>query len=230
MSGLTSAWLAAARLRRRLARRRAAEPPREELVRRHAPGKSFADVGCMWKVDGAVAYLAEECGARTVTGVDVMEPTPGFLSEHARRSSRVRFVLGDLHDPSTVEEVGGQDVVWCWGLLYHAPNPVLTLERLRSLTRELLILGTETIPEVPGLRQACVFYPGLPWGARRAFAARSSEPRLGITTGFDPAAGYGNWWWGMTGSAVRSMLEATGFEVIEAVGGPFHMRLLARPA
>ena len=184
----------------------------------------------MWSVDGAIAFLAEESGARSVTGLDVMAPTPGYLTEHARRSSGVRFVHGDVHDLSSVEEVGTHEVVWCWGLLYHAPNPVLTLERLRSLTSELLILGTETIPEVPGLPQACVFYPGLTERPRLAFAAGSSEPRLGLTSAFDPAAGYASWWWGLTGSAVRSMLEATGFELVEAGGGPFHMRVLARPA
>jgi len=32
-------------------------------VREHAPGHSFADIGCMWGVNGEYAYLAEEAGA-----------------------------------------------------------------------------------------------------------------------------------------------------------------------
>ncbi len=58
----------------------------------------------------------------------------------------MRFVRGDLHDPATVAEVGPHEVVWCSGVLYHAPNPVLTLQRLRELTTELLILQTMTLP------------------------------------------------------------------------------------
>src|SRR3712207_8110158 len=61
---------------------------------------------------------------------------------------RSRFVCGDLHDPDVLAEAGVHDVVWCYGVLYHAPHPLLTLERLRSVCGELLLLGTELIPEV----------------------------------------------------------------------------------
>ena len=49
--------LLAARARRRLA---GPQPDREEVVRRHAAGKTFCDVGCMWKVHGRIAFVAEE--------------------------------------------------------------------------------------------------------------------------------------------------------------------------
>ena len=48
------------------------------LIRRHAPGKSFADIGCMWGVNGEYAFAAEEAGATRVVGVDVFGPTPEF--------------------------------------------------------------------------------------------------------------------------------------------------------
>ena len=149
---------------RHVSRRRLAgpQPDREEVVRRHAAGKTFCDVGCMWKVNGRIAFVAEEAGATAVTGVDVMQATPEFQAEHERRSSKVRFVRGDLHEPATIAEVGPHDVVWCSGVLYHSPNPVLTLQRLRELTTELLILQTMTLPELPGVEQGLVFYPGVP--------------------------------------------------------------------
>ena len=77
--------LLAARARRRLA---GPQPDREDVVRRHAAGKTFCDVGCMWKVHGRIAFVAEEAGATAVTGVDVMEATPEFQAEHERRSSK----------------------------------------------------------------------------------------------------------------------------------------------
>ena len=46
-------------------------------------------------------------------------------------------------------------------MLYHCPNPLETLRCLREITGEFLILATASTPEVPGLKQACVFYPGL---------------------------------------------------------------------
>src|SRR4051795_8279495 len=154
------AWrtkLLAARAQRR---RSQPAPDREDVVRRHAAGKSFADVGCMWKVNGRIAFVAEEAGATAVTGIDVLPATPEFEAEHARRHSKVRFVHGDLNDAATVAAAGPHEVVWCSGVLYHAPDPIQTLTRLRELTTELLILQTMVIPELPGARQGLVFYPG----------------------------------------------------------------------
>lgn len=197
------------RLRQRLSR---GAPPREELVARHVRGRSFADMGCMWSVDGAIAFAAEAAGAREVTGVDVMEESAEFRAEHARRRSRVRFVRGDLHDPATAEAVGPHEVVWCSGVLYHAPHPLLTLERLRSLTTDTLILATETLP-LRGTR--CDFAP-----------APGTHP--GLSEPFRPDAGYVNWYWGMSPGAVRAMLEATGFAVVEEHRLAFHTTVVAR--
>ena len=109
---------AVARLRARVGK---AKPPREELIARHVEGRSFVDVGCMWTIHGALCFAAEDAGAASVTGVDVMGTTERFLAERERRDSKVRFVQGDLHDPATIAAVGPHDVVWCSGVLYHAP-------------------------------------------------------------------------------------------------------------
>jgi hypothetical protein len=184
----------------------------------------------MWQIEGAIAFLAEESGAQAVTGLDVMEATPGFLAERQRRGSAVRFIQGDLHDPEVLSRVGTHDIVWCWGLLYHSPHPLMILERLRTITRELLIIGTETIPEVPGWAQACVFFPGLEGPDRQLHAAaRPGRPMAGLATAFDPADRYGNWWWGITRSALEGMLMACGFRVIESRGGPLHAAVIAEP-
>ena len=222
---LGRALTAAARVRARVG---AAAPPREELIARHVRGRSFVDVGCMWAVDGALCFAAEDAGAASVTGVDVMAPSPRFRSERERRGSRVRFVQGDVHEPGTVREVGRHDVVWCSGVLYHAPHPLLTLERLRAVCGARLILSTEALPEIPGLRGGCVFYPGLDERARRAYAGVPGGRAVGVTEPFDPAEGYGNWYWGITPSALRGMLRATGFEEERWVRSPFHLAVVAR--
>jgi hypothetical protein len=217
----------AARLRQR--RMWPGPSAREELVRRHAPGRSFADIGAMWNVNGRIAFVAEECGATSVTAVDLMAPTTAYETEHAERSSRVRFVQGDLHDGQVLEHVGEHQVVWCSGVLYHSPNPLLTLQRLRAITTELLILSTETIPEVPGVAGACVFYPGLSDADRRVHAvARPGEQAVGIDTPFEPHQSYMAWWWGISPSALRGMLRASGFQIVEEHGLPLHRTVVAR--
>jgi SAM-dependent methyltransferase len=224
---LARALMTAGRLRRR---QRRTEPGREDLVRRYAPGRSFLDVGCMWNVHGGIAFLAEEVGATRVTGIDVLAPTPRFEAEHARRASGLRFVHGDVHDPRTVAEAGRHDVVWCYGVLYHVPDPVLTLRRLRELTGETLLLSTETLPEVPGLPGACVLYPALDAAGRADYAPVRSGERLGVTTPFEAEAGFANWWWGITPSALRGMLAVAGLELLELSDGPFHRTAICRPA
>lgn len=200
------------RLRTRLSR---ASPPREAFVARHAAGRSFADVGCMWQVNGGIAFAAEDAGATQVSGMDLMGRSATFDAEHARRGSAMRFIQGDLHDEAALEELGVHDVVWCSGVLYHAPHPLLTLERLASVTGQTLLLATETLPERPFAKNVCVFAP------EPGVHPTHTEP-------FDPARGYVNWYWGITPSALRAMLGATGFTVEEEHRTPFHTTVVAR--
>jgi hypothetical protein len=233
MAALARALIATARLRRRLRRARdTVWERRSELVGRLAPGASFADVGCMWGANGRVAFLAEERGADPVTAFDAAPPTPEFEAERTRRSSAVRYVRGDLHDPAAAEAIGRHDVVWCTGVIYHSPHPLLLLERLAAVCGEVLVLGSKTVPEVPGLRQATVFYPSLPATDRRAFAAMDAAEMTGLTTPFDrrPERSSANYWWGLTPSALRAMTESAGFRVTaELRHDAFLVDLIARP-
>jgi SAM-dependent methyltransferase len=187
----------------------------KKYIREHAPGGSFADIGCMWGVDGAYAFLAEEAGATAVKGVDVFGPTPEFEAEHRRRGSRVAFILGDILRADTLDAVGAVDTVLCAGVLYHLPNPFDLLAALRRVCRRTLILRTSTIPEMAGLPQAAVYYPMLDPAARELWTLRSLGlmTQVGITDGFQPGEGYGNWFWGLTPSAVEAMLATAGFRV-----------------
>ena len=222
-------WLASARLRTRAGR--LMRPPRDRLqiVREHARGRSFADIGCMWGVDGEVAFEAEAAGATSVSALDVMAPTAGFEAERARRGSSVRYIQADIHDERAVAELGPHQTVWCSGVIYHAPHPLLTVQRLCSLTTETLIVASETIPEVPGLSQACVFFPSLDAAQRRAHASARAAAQVGLTSEFDSDRAYENWYWGLSASALAAMIKSCGFEIVSREGSPLHVTLIARP-
>jgi hypothetical protein len=238
---LLRAWIAGARLRRRFRRRRLPAVPGDERRRRwiaeHAAGRSFADIGGLHRLSGDVAFWAEEAGASPVTLFDAGDPRyTDFPQKREARGSAVRFVQGDLEDPQSVAAIGEHDIVWCVGVIYHTPNPFQQLLHLRRITRELLYLGSHTIPEVPGLEQACVFYPYLGERARAAYASAHERPEdlWGIGTPFkdEPMLGYGNFWWGITRSALRAMLRAARFEVVEEITTyetPFFCELVVRP-
>jgi SAM-dependent methyltransferase len=186
-----------------------------EFIRRHAPGRSFVDVGCMWGVNGEFAFLAEEAGATPVKAVDVFGPTPEFEQKRDARRSRVEFILGDITRNATLAEVGEVDVVFCAGLLYHHPSPFDVLVALRRICRQTLILRTSTIPEVRGLPNAAVYFPMLDAAQRELWNLRTLGVlhQAGISNEFQPSEGYGNWFWGLTPSCLESLLKTAGFRV-----------------
>ena len=201
------------------------------LIRDLAPGRSFADIGCMWGVNGAHAFAAEAAGANLVKAVDVFGPTPEFEATHAARQSRVEFILGDCADADTQARIGVVDVVFCAGVLYHHPSPIDLLVALRRICGSTLILRTSTIPEIAGLTNAAVFYPMLPDAdrARWNLASLGLLHQKGISSRFDPMDGYGNWFWGLTPSCLTSMLQVAGFELQRRDEEPFAQTIIATP-
>lgn len=102
------------------------------------------------------------------------------------------------HDVQALDEVlaGTFDVVFCAGVLYHLRYPLATLERLRRVTRDMLIL--ETVGMIP--------------------AVHSSYPMIAFFPGDDAAAASGRNW-GTSGAAtmawVREACLAAGFARVE---------------
>jgi Protein of unknown function (DUF1698) len=141
-----------------------------------APGKSFADIGCMWAVNGYYSFLAERSRAKGVTAVDIYPASEEFEQERRATGSTIRFIQGDINSEDTRRQMGVSDVVFCSGVLYHTPDPIGLLARLRGLCGETLLLGTELIPEMPGIRNAAVFYPYLSDRQRSGIGALASRP------------------------------------------------------
>jgi 2-polyprenyl-3-methyl-5-hydroxy-6-metoxy-1,4-benzoquinol methylase len=198
------------------------------LVAQHCAGKTFADVGCMWGVDGEHSFGAERAGATRVLAIDVFGPTPEFVHKKEHLDSQVEFILGDIGESSTIDRVGRNEVVLCAGVLYHHPSPYDLLVALRRICDGTLILRTSTIPENRSLPNAAVYYPLLNERERRRWDLRTLGVlhQEGITNAFAPHEGYGNWFWGMSPSALRSLVETAGFRVVETFPEPFAQTLI----
>lgn len=165
-----------------------------QIPRLHLPeltGKTVLDVGA-W--DGFFSFEAERRGASRVVALDTFswqargEGTGKAGFELARRviGSKVEDIEVEVMDISP-ETVGGTfDVVLFLGVLYHLRHPFLALEKLRSVTSELLILETH-VDLVGGRRPAMAFYPG-------------TELEDDWTN-----------WWGPNPAAVTGMLGQSGF-------------------
>jgi SAM-dependent methyltransferase len=203
-----------------------------EIIRRYAPGKSFADIGCMWGVNGEYSFVAAEAGATKVKAVDVFGPTPEFEAGQRNRAPAVEFVLGDVSLPEVMRRIGVVDVVFCAGVLYHHPSPFDVLVALRQICRETLILRTAAIPEIRGLRNAAIYYPMLPARDRRLWDLSSLGVRgqVGINDAFAPTQGYANFFWGFTPSCLESLLQTAGFSIEQRAHEPFAQTVICRVA
>src|SRR5262249_49722593 len=123
--------------------------------------KTFLDVGA-W--DGAFSFAAERRGAKRVLATDwFIWKDMGWGSkqgfETARRAlrSNVEDLTINVYDLSP-EKIGKWDVVLFAGVLYHLQNPFLALQRVASVTSELLVLET-AIDYRFCRRPAIAFYP-----------------------------------------------------------------------
>jgi tRNA (mo5U34)-methyltransferase len=161
-------------------------------------GRSVLDVGA-W--DGFFSFEAERRGASRVvasdyyswhgTGWGTGQGKSGFQLARAALRSRVEDVDLDVMNLS-VEAVGSFDIVLFLGVLYHLPNPLLALERVASVTNDLLIV--ETVVDMVGItRPAAAFYPG---------RELNDDPTN---------------WWGPNPAAVQAMLHSVGFKRVEHI-------------
>jgi tRNA (mo5U34)-methyltransferase len=168
---------------------------------RDLTGKSVLDIGA-W--DGFFSFEAEKRGASRVLALDsyawngsTWGSKRGF--ELARRAlgSRVEDIELEVLDISP-QTVGVFDVVFYLGVLYHMRHPLLALERIAAVTRELLVL--ETVVDLLSTRRpAMAIYPD--------------------------GALYGDLsnWNGINLPALQAMLREVGFHHIDVVQKPDHL-------
>ena len=99
-------------------------------------GKRVLDIGA-W--DGWFSFEMERRGAEVVA-VDCVE-VANFLFIHRELGSHVEYRVMDLYDLSP-EKVGYFDIVLFLGVLYHLKHPLLALEKVCALTRDIAIVSS----------------------------------------------------------------------------------------
>lgn len=182
-------------------------------------GKRCLDIGT-W--DGFYAYELERRGAAEVVALDLPElrqmdfppvvwadpdfdPEPpgkqfrpaGFQLLHEILGSKVDWKGLNIYDINE-SELGRFDVVVIGSLLVHLRDPVRALDAVRRVTDGHLVVADY------------VHWP------LEVFARRKAVARLGVI-------GDDFQWWLPTGTALRHMLHASGFEVVQE-SRPFLLR------
>lgn len=113
-----------------------------ECIPNDLTGANVLDVGTR---DGYFAFEAEKRGAKDVMAVDVVEKRETFSHAHGALNSEVEYRQGDILD---MEFNTKFDVVICYGVLYHVPDPGQLIDRLVDLTEDTLCLESSIIPSV----------------------------------------------------------------------------------
>jgi tRNA (mo5U34)-methyltransferase len=165
-------------------------------------GKRLLDIGA-W--DGWFSFEAERHGA-DVTAIDCAELAT-FLDIHARLGSKVDYRIMDFYELPGAG-LGKFDMVFFLGVLYHVRYPLLALEMVCALTRDIAIVDSfvtdpddwqEHAGEIPSME----FY---------------ELDELGNQ--------FGNWV-GPTVACLLAMCRAAGFARVEFLGTGDHHAVVA---
>ena len=115
-------------------------------------GKRVLDIGA-W--DGWFSFEMERRGA-AVVAVDVREYET-FRQAHATLGSKVEYRVDDVLD-ITPERYGYFDIVLFLGVLYHLKHPLLALERVCALSRDVVCVESYVTNASPDAAPAMEFY------------------------------------------------------------------------
>jgi hypothetical protein len=207
------------------------EPIRQQWIPQAVEGKSFIEVGGLWGVVNEQITLAHSAGATSLTQIDPGEEEL-WSSFHERCAAAqvtdYHCIVGDINDPALTATVEPADVVHCAGVLYHCPHPLFTLQQLRRLTKQTLLLGCATIPErvansAGELRLeegSALFVPAATPTQLSVLVQYMSEVGARDIPGIDQSlpdgwkvTDYAPWWWYFTPRFVESLLTLAGFKV-----------------
>ena len=157
-------------------KRRLAQYPIPDDLR----GKRVLDIGA-W--DGWFSFEMERRGAEVVA-IDRWE-NPRFYEIRHLLGSRVDYREMDVYDLHP-DKIGTFDLVLFLGVLYHIKHPLLALERVCSVTRNMAIVESFVLHE-PGDRKLIEFFE------------------------YDELGGQFDNWFGPTVSALAAMCRTAGF-------------------
>jgi tRNA (mo5U34)-methyltransferase len=176
----------------------------QKLLPHDLSGKTVLDVGCN---AGFYSFEAKRRGAERVLGVDGQR-------QHVRQALFVRKVLGldvefrrlNVYELSP-RSVGQFDITLALGLLYHLKHPILALENLYRVTKELLIIETAIMP--PGQTPAPFAYS---FGAAEVML----HPLVYVENSLEAKEQVYNWF--LPGvNALAAMLRNAGFAEVELI-------------
>jgi hypothetical protein len=207
---------------------------KRKLIREHAEGLSYVDVGGLWGTKGETVTTAALAGASRCAMADIQEPGNEWWSKFADHCA-ARGVQGyeeihvDVCAPDGPERIGTFDFVHCAGVMYHVPDLFGFVGNLVAVTGKYLMLSSVVMPdEIHGSTGTLAFGPDHAYltpiltpenkQVVKEYLDRDGRIADGITTPgrfmVDARPKFGPWWWLFSGAFMSRLVRLYGLEVL----------------
>lgn len=198
----------------------------EKIIAKCVAGKTFADIGPLWETIHEKISVAHKHGASELTAIDLFDKNHVLWKKFTDRMKSMNITCNCLSG-NILNYRGQFDVVSCGGVIYHAPDPIHLLKKLRQITKEKLILtSTITPPKISNSHGefnlpegAMVFVPALSENNKRilsthwnSFMTGRADGGLQTSITWD-ANNYTFWWWLFTPETLNAMCASCGFRI-----------------
>jgi SAM-dependent methyltransferase len=198
----------------------------EKILSECVSGKTFADIGPLWETVNEKVSIAHKYGATSLTAIDKFHKTDPlwqkFIDRMKSQNINCEYLSGNVLDYK-----GTFDVVTCGGVIYHAPDPIHLLKKLRQITKEKLILTSTITPAKISNEEgefnlpegSLVFIPALSQQNKRIISKHWDTFMMGRPDGglmssvVWEADNYSHWWWLFTPETLNAMCSSCGFKI-----------------
>jgi hypothetical protein len=211
---------------------------RQNFITEVVSGKSFLEVGGLWGAVNEKATVAFQAGASEIAALDIWESGSEWWEKFRERCealglNKVAEHIGSIDNVEFIRNIGQYDVVHCSGVLYHCPNPFLTLRNLHFVSRDFVILTSAVMPpsisnelgQINFDDDSAVLVPAIVDSKRRIvdkyIIQRYGGGAYGVNSPVDAwffdggAPNYGPWWWLWSAGYLRSMALCAGFALVK---------------
>lgn len=114
-----------------------------DAYKEYIQNSSILDIACM---DGRWSFAAIKNDAKKVLGIEGREESVKYCYENMEKynipKEKYSFIVGDIFDEIIKLKPGQFDTIFCFGFLYHTPNPWGLLSEIKHLEPKYVIIDT----------------------------------------------------------------------------------------